>query len=489
MTTPRTTDRTSTTTPLTADGPSTDRPALTSRSAPAPGIVTLEDALEASQDQALRWYAEAVNPVQAADAHLFAATGTFVRGDGAVLTDDRGVEYLDALAGFGSVNLGHGHPEVADALDRVADLPGFVQVWPSPVMPALAASLAAVAPGDLGRVFLCNSGTEAVEAALKLVRAASPRAGLLSTVGAFHGKSFGALSVSGREVYKRPFGPLLPGCEQVPFGDVEAVEQALAKGRFAAFVVEPIQGEAGVIVPPDGYLRAVRRACDETGTLLVLDEVQTGMGRTGTLFACEREAVVPDVLCLAKGLGGGLLPIGACIARTPVWDRVYGSRDAAYLHTSTFGGGTRACAVALRTLEVMVRDRVPEQAARTGQRLLTRLTELAGETPLLAEVRGRGLLIGIGFAVPRLGAGFARAHAGEVVASLLWQEHHVLTLNTLHNPNVLRIEPPLTITDAEADRIADALTDVARRHRSVLGATVRVGLRGLRGRTPSRARP
>jgi putrescine aminotransferase len=450
------------------------------------GVVTLDDALRASSDDALRWWGEAVNPIQVADAKPFRGAGAFVRAEGAVLTDDRGVDYLDALAGFGAVNVGHNHPDVLDALDQVRERPGFCQLWPSPVAPALARTLTAIAPGNLDRVFLCNSGGEAIESAIKLVRGSSRRTGLLSTTDAFHGKTMGALSVSGRDVYRAPFGPLLPGCEHVPFGDLDALERALRTEAYGGFFVEPIQGEAGIVVPPDGYLKGAEQLCRETGTVFVVDEIQTGLGRTGTMFACEREGVEPDVLCLAKGLGGGVLPIGACLARDEVWSKVYGTRETTSLHTSTFGGGTRASAVALRTIEVLLRDRLPDRAARVGHQLHEGLTDLAERYPLLEEVRGRGLLIGIEFASPRIGRRVAREYAGAVAAALLWQEHRILTINTLHNPNVMRIEPPLVLTDEQAQRIVDAMEAVARRHRSVLGATALVGARSLRTRTRDR---
>lgn len=448
---------------------------------PSSGIVTLEDALASRDGEALRWYAEAINPAAAAEARILGDTGAFVHAHGAVLTDHRGTDYLDCLAGFGSVNLGHNHPELLAALDQVAELPGFLQVWPSPVTAALAVSLVKVAPGDLGKVFFCNSGTEAIEAAIKLARGTG-RPGLLSTDNAFHGKSMGSLSVSGRALYQKPFGSLLPGCERVPYGDVDALEQALRSKQFGGFFVEPIQGEAGIIVPPDGYLKAAEQLCRATGTLLIVDEIQTGLGRTGTLFACDREGVAPDVLCLAKGLGGGVLPIGACLARNDVWERVYGTRETAYLHTSTFGGGTRACAVGLKTLEVLLRDRLPERADRIGERLISRLQQIAERYPMIEKVRGRGLLIGIEFAAPRIGAGFAREYAGAVAAALLWQEHRIVTINTLNNPNVMRIEPPLILTEEQADRVADSVEAVVSRHKSVLRATARVGARSLRGR-------
>src|SRR5258708_24068332 len=247
------------------------------------------------------------------------------------------------------MNLGHTHPAVvravAAALEQQA--PGFAQSAVNPLAAALAEQLVEIPPPGLEMVFFCNSGTEAVEAGIKLARAATGRADLLYCERSYHGKSLGALSVTGNPTYQRPFGPLLTGCEAIPFGDFGGLERALATRRFAAFVVEPIQGEGGMNVPPEGYLREAMQQCRAAGTLLVVDAVQTGLGRTGALFAVGLEGVEPDVMTLAKSLGGGLVPLGAMLARRGLWMKAYGTVQTFTLHSSTVGGGSLARAAGL----------------------------------------------------------------------------------------------------------------------------------------------
>ncbi|MBC7325332.1 MAG: aspartate aminotransferase family protein, partial [Moorella sp. (in: Bacteria)] len=232
-------------------------------------------------------------------------------------------------------------------------MPNLIQSSLGVLAAALAHNLAKITPGDLQRSFFCNSGCEAVEGALKLARAATGRKEIIYCHNSFHGKSFGALSVTGREKYQKPFEPLLPGCAAVPFGDAEALAYELKKERAAAFIVEPIQGEGGINVPPPGYLAQARRLCSQHGTLLIIDEIQTGFGRTGAMFACEEEGAVPDILCLAKSLGGGIMPVGAYITTDEIWKKAYGSMEKALLHTSTFGGNNWAAAAALAALQVI----------------------------------------------------------------------------------------------------------------------------------------
>ncbi len=310
---------------------------------------------------------------------------TFVRGLGNELWDADGKAYLDFVAGFGALNLGHNHPAVVRsvraALDEQAS--GFTPAAINPLAAALAEQLVALAPPGLEMVFFANSGTEAVEAGLKLARATTQRPGLLSCERSFHGKSLGSLSVTGNGVYQRPFGPLLPECQTVPFGDVSALERSLHTRRFAAFIVEPIQGEGGMIVPPAGYLRAAQELCRATGTLLIVDEVQTGLGRTGTLFAVDEEGVEPDVLTLAKSLGGGLVPLGAMLCRRDLWMKAYGSAQTFALHTSTFGGGSLACAAGLATLRVLRDEDLCANARARGQQLQQGLQDLAGRCDLV----------------------------------------------------------------------------------------------------------
>ncbi|NLW06931.1 MAG: aspartate aminotransferase family protein, partial [Clostridia bacterium] len=335
---------------------------------------------------------------------------------------------------------------------------------------ALAHNLAAVTPGDLERVFFCNSGTEAVEGALKLARAATGRGKIIYCDNSFHGKSLGSLSVTGRKKYQQPFGELLPGCESIPFNDLKALEAKLSPGDAAAFIVEPIQGEGGVIVPDDGYLQGARELCDRYGSLLIVDEIQPGFGRTGYLFACQREGVVPDILCLAKSLGGGVMPIGAYVVRTAVWDKAYGSKDRATMHTSTFGGNSLAVAAGLAALQAIVEQDLPAKAAARGNFLLQKLHRLKEKCDIIKEVRGRGLLIGLEFKQPvggllnRLTRGKVNELAGEYFGSLvageLMNKHRIITAYTLNNPNVIRLEPPLIVSEAELEQVLAALEEI-----------------------------
>jgi putrescine aminotransferase len=438
-------------------------------------VITLEAALEASRREVTSHFASHVNPPLKSLLALIGADRRYVRASGATVFDEEGREYLDFLGGYGAVNLGHNHPELLAALERVAERPNILQASINPLVSALAASLARVTPGRLAKTFLCNSGAEAVEAALKLARAATGRTDLVSCTNSFHGKTFGALSVTGRARYQDPFRPLLPGCHAVPFGDLDALAASLSARTAAAFIVEPVQGEGGIILPPDGYLAQAQQLCRDTGTLFVLDEVQTGLGRTGYLFAAERDGLEPDIIALAKSLGGGVMPIGACIATDAVWRRAYGSRERCLLHTSTFGGNTRACAVALKTLEILLRDDVAAQTRRKGEQFIARLRTLAAELPIIKEVRGRGLLIGIELQVADDAPRWAREYLGAAVCGLLLQEHGIITAFAFNNPNTIRFEPPLVVSEAQLDRAASALAEVCRRCRTPGDAAVQLG--------------
>jgi putrescine aminotransferase len=349
--------------------------------------------------------------------------------------------------------------------------PNLLQASLNPLAAALAHNLAQVTPGDLDRVFFANSGAEAVEGALKLARAANPgRSKIVYCKDSFHGKTFGSLSVTGREKYQKPFQPLLPGCEAVPFGDLKTLEGKLMSKDVAAFIVEPIQGEGGVMVPPDGYLAGARQLCDRYGTLLIVDEIQTGFGRTGYLFACEHENVVPDIMCLAKSLGGGVMPIGAFVTRPQLWDRVYGGMDKFALHTSTFGGNSLAMAAGIAALKAIVEQNLAKEAREKGEYFMAKLSELRAKYNIIKEVRGRGLLIGLEFKEPvggvldKLTLGKVNQLAGEyfgsLVASELMNKYQIITAYTLNNPNVIRLEPPLTVSYEAIDRVIAALEEI-----------------------------
>jgi putrescine aminotransferase len=367
--------------------------------------------------------------------------------EGCLVWDVHGRAYIDCACGPAIFNIGHRHPHVLAAVrDQLERLPMSVRTMPSVPQAELAERLAALTPGDLQYTFFCNSGAEANEGAIKLVRLATGRPGIIAMHGAFHGKTMGALSATGRDYYKTPFEPLVPGFTHVPFGDAAALDAAIGPD-VGAVMLEPIQGEAGVIVPPPGYLREVREICDRRGVLLVADEIQTGLGRTGRLFCVEHDGVVPDIMTLAKALGGGVMPIGAFIARPRLWDRF---RRDPYLHSSTFGGNPLACRAALATLEVLAEERLAARAEPLGAQFEQRLQEIRARHPgVVAAIRGRGLMLGIEF-VHRDYALMTSAEAGR---------RGVITFYTLNNPNVIRIEPPLVITPELIDRAAEGIAD------------------------------
>lgn len=369
------------------------------------------------------------------------------RAEGSRIWDSEGREYLDLLAGFGTLVLGHRPPTVVAAVkDQLDRMPLASRVLFDQPVADLAAELAAILPGNLSKSFFCHSGAEAVEGALKLARLHTGRPGIVAAEGGYHGKSLGALSVSGREVYRKPFAPLLPGVEHVPFGDASALAAAVTS-ETGAVILEPIQGEGGVIIPPDEYLPAAREACDRAGALLILDEVQTGFGRTGTMFACQRAGVVPDIICLAKALGGGVMPLGAFASTPEIWAAL---EKNPLLHSSTLGGNPLACAAGLAALRAIQEMDLPARARRLGDRALEQLRGLQSQHPeIISEVRGRGLLIGVEFTDPDI--------AGLVIAGLA--QRRVIAAYTLNNPQVIRIEPALTIREEELDRGLHALAE------------------------------
>lgn len=423
-------------------------------------------------------FAKHVNPGLKTMLSAIGFDKNFVRAEGIFVYDDAGTRYLDFLGGYGSLPFGHNPKDVLAGVEKASSHPNFLQARASSLQAALAHDLAAILPGDLSMAFFCNSGAESVEGALKMARIATGKQVFIHCTGAFHGKTLGALSVGGREKYKTPFQPLIPGCVEVPFGDIRALEQALDQHRCAAVIMEPVQGEAGVIVPPEGYLKQVRELTDAHDTLLILDEVQTGLGRTGTMFACEHEGVVPDIMCLAKALGGGVMPLGATVATRKVWEKAYGGLSKAVLHTSTFGGGARACAAGLVTISKLVEENLAERARDLGEYFLNGLRTLQKSYKTIKEVRGKGLLIGLEFDKPveglldKLTAGaineFAKEYYASLVAGELLGKHQVITAYTLNNPNVMRLEPPLTVTKDQIDYVLNALEDIFSQRKGLL---------------------
>ncbi len=370
------------------------------------------------------------------------------RDFGVYTYDNHGKQYLDCLGGYGIFNVGDRHPKVIDAVRRQLDQVCLhSQDLLNPWAAYLARQLAAIAPGDLKYSFFCNSGTEAVEGAIKLARLYTGKTEIISTRNSYHGVTMGALSATGREVFRKSFEPLLDGFVHVPFGDVEAIAEAIGKNT-AAVILEPIQGEGGIHVPPAGYLRKVRQLTQKKKVLLILDEIQTGMGRTGRMFACEHEDVAPDILCLAKALGGGVMPIGCFMSTSKIW-RVLEPNPS--IHNSTFGGNPLACTAASACIEVLLEEHLPARAAVMGNIFMRRLTELLARFPRhIADVRGRGLLLGLEFQSKEL---------REQVQEELFHQG-VLVAATLNANRTARIEPPLIITEAQINQMVDILEEI-----------------------------
>jgi putrescine aminotransferase len=376
------------------------------------------------------------------------------KDSGACLTDVYGRQFIDCLGGYGIYNVGHRHPRViAAVINQLKKQALHSQELLDPLRAMLARLLAMITPGDLQYCFFTNSGTESVEGALKLARLHTRRTGIISTIGAFHGKSMGSLSATSKSVFREPFLPLVPGFRHILYGDARVLEAEMSSAKFigediAAVILEPIQGEGGIIIPPDDYFPQVREICDRYGALLIVDEVQTGLGRTGKLFGIEHYNVKPDIMCLAKPLGGGVMPIGAFISTEEIWQEMMPNP---FLHTTTFGGNPLACAAAIAAINVTLEERLPEQAAEKGAYFMPKLLDLMGKyKDICKEGRGRGLMIGMEFTTNEIGYDIAKGLF----------ENGILVAGTLINAKTIRIEPPLVITRAELDRVLEVLEKV-----------------------------
>ncbi len=414
---------------------------------------------------------------------------TWTGGEGAHLIDSTGARYLDMFGGYGVFAIGRNHPEAVAAIEdvmaaRTGNLP---QLGVTLLSGVLAEQLLARAPGSVGAMVPANSGTEAVEAAIKIARAATGRPRVLYAEHAFHGLTLGSLSLNGDEIFREGFGPLVGGCDPVGWGDLDALRAELARGDVACLIVEPVQGK-GVNLPPEGYLEEAQRACREAGALFVCDEVQTGVGRTGRFLAAEHWALEPDIVCLAKALSGGLVPIGAVLVSRAAFDRVFDGMERAVRHGSTFGGNDLAAAAALATLRVIEREGLVERSRRMGELLLELTRPLAERHEVVREVRGLGLMWAIEFGPP---AGRARRSLWEMVERRqpglfsqlitvpLFHEHRILCQVAGHRMNVIKALPALVVEEEEIRRFAAALEQTILAAERYPTALARFGLRAL----------
>ncbi len=372
---------------------------------------------------------------------------------GTGFVDIYGNRFLDCLGGYGIYNVGHRHPKVLKAVkDQLNRQALHSQELLDPLRAMLAKLVAMITPGELNFSFFTNSGTESVEGALKLAKLHTGHPGIISTVGAFHGKSQGSLSTTAKAVFREPYLPLMPGVQHVPYGDAETMRKVIHSSfavgnKIAAVILEPIQGEGGVIIPPDNYFKEVREICDEFEVLLIADEVQTGMGRTGKMFGMEHYNVVPDIMCLAKAFGGGVMPIGAFVSTKEIFEKMTPNP---FLHTTTFGGNPVACAAAIAAINVIIEEKLVEQSREKGDYFLPKFKEIAEKHPLMKEVRGKGLLIGLEFIDDETGF--------EVAKGLF--DNGILVAGTLINAKTIRIEPTLTISYNEMDYVLETLNKV-----------------------------
>ncbi|MCX5601231.1 aminotransferase class III-fold pyridoxal phosphate-dependent enzyme [Streptomyces phaeochromogenes] len=421
----------------------------------------------AARDETAERYRRHANPYIARMLDGLGIDVHYVRGEGTRLYDGAGNEYLDFAGAYGALPFGHNPPQMWKAIRAVQES-GEPSITLPSVLGAsalLAERLASVAPGHLDQVWQCNSGAEAVEAALKLARAATGRRLVVSTRNSFHGKTLGALSATGRPRYQTPFGAPSAGFHHIPFGDPRALEQIFDEhpDDIAAFIVEPVQGEGGIVPAPPGYLATARELCTRYGAKLIVDEVQTGLGRTGRMFACEHHGVVPDIMPLAKALGGGMVPIGAVVFGQDSLTEDFGLR-----HTSTFGGNAFCSRVGVGAVDLLTADdqALVRQVARRGEYLLAGLREIAARHPeLVADVRGQGLLLGVQFSDdPDLHArqGLFRSLADQeglagFLCGYLLRNEGIRLAPAYFANSVLRVEPPLNVTEADCDTLLGAL--------------------------------
>jgi ornithine--oxo-acid transaminase len=416
-------------------------------------------------------YSAHVNPQWVRLLDLLEMNVRYERCLGCELFTADGRRILDFLSGYCVHNAGHNHPAVIAALrdELESSGPAMIQTHVADLAGELGEKLCRRAGGRLTKVFFGSSGSEGVEAAIKFARAHTGRPGLLYADGAFHGLTCGALSLMGSPFWREGFGPLLPHTEALPFDDLVALEQILASKKFAAFIVEPIQGEAGIRVPSPEYFRKARDLCRRFGTLLVLDEVQTGMYRTGPFLAAQHLAADPDIVILAKAMSGGLVPVSAVLMTDAIYDSVYGSLRRAIIHTSTFSENSLAMRAALATLEVLETEELGQRSMGMGRLLRQRLSDALRGFEMVKEVRGQGLLLGIEFQSPpsiRLRLPFEtflRIHPamfGQIVVMRLFRDSGILTQVCGNNFMVLKAAPPLVVTEAQIDEFVVAVADV-----------------------------
>jgi ornithine--oxo-acid transaminase len=445
--------------------------------------IDLRALLDGRGDDLDRW-ARTINPQFVRVLRTIGFDRTWERAEGAYLWDADGNRYLDMLGGFGMFNVGRNNPRVRDALIQALelDLPGSVQLGANAMPGLLAEALLARVPDRLERVQFTSSGTEAIEAALKLGRAATKRSRVISADHGFHGLTLGSLSVNGNPEFTARFGPLLPGFEQVPFGDLDALELQLRREDVALFLVEPVQGK-GVNLPPDGYLQGAQALCRRYGTLFCVDEIQTGFGRTGKLFAFEHWGLEPDLVPVAKSLSGGYVPVGALLMSRAVHEAVYDSMENAVAHGSTFAPNELAMVAGLATLQELDDEQLVEHSARLGGKLLELTRPLVDEFDVVHEVRGLGLMWAIEFGEPdshklswKMIEKMQPGLFAQLVVGPLFSQYRILSQVAGHRIAVVKGLPPLVVTDEDIEYFVESLGSSIKRAQRTPSALTRFAL-------------
>jgi acetylornithine/succinyldiaminopimelate/putrescine aminotransferase len=434
------------------------------------GKMDIKKLLESHSGRQHEMYAKHINPQFVRTLRTIGFDRNYVRAEGPILYDADGNDYLDLLSGYGVFALGRSHPRIIKAIHEALDLsyPNMIQMDAPLAAGLLAEKLLSHMPSGVDTVFFTNSGTEANEGAIKFARKATGRNKVIFWDHAFHGLTNGSLSVNGGEEFRRGFGELLPDMIRIPMGDLGALEAELKKGGVAAFIFEPIQGKGVYIASPNFYLEA-QNMCRKHGALVICDEVQTGFGRTGRMFAHKHWNMEPDIVTVAKALSGGFVPVGAICYKRWIYDKVYSGMEECVVHSNTFGRNILAMTAGLATLQVLEDEKLVENAARMGQMIVDGIRSMQDRYEMLSEVRGLGLMIGIEFAEPKslkLRAGWKLIHSlnkslfSQMIVVPLMKEHRILTQVAGHNVDIVKLLPPLVIDESHVSRFLNAFEDV-----------------------------
>ncbi|MFD3156070.1 aspartate aminotransferase family protein [Haloimpatiens sp. FM7330] len=436
------------------------------------GFIQVEDIENLSSEKIDKLYKNYYNPIRYEFFKSIGVDKNFVCAKGMYVYDEEGNKYLDLLGGFGALNLGHNCSEVFDAIDKFKNRPNMLQTSKNTVAAVLANNINYITNKNFRYCFFTNCGTETVEEAIKTAALYTKKGTIIYCKNGYHGKTLGAISALGTEE-KYNYSPLLFDFIEVPFGNIDSIREKINHNEVAAVLVEPIQGEGGIAIPSKEYFKELRKLCNESNVVFIMDEIQTGLGRCGSMFCYEKFNVVPDILCLSKSLSGGIIPIGCMCVKNSIWDDTYGKMKYGLILGNTFGGNTLACAAAIKTLSLIQEKNLSKNSEEVGKYLLNKLEKLKCKYDIIKDVRGMGLMIGIEFNDVKgiLPKGITKVIISKIISELM-NKYHIITSFTINNPNVLRVEPPLIINKSEADYFVDCLDRLLKDNDSISKLTV-----------------